>query len=128
MTLTRLELTSGRHRLVPNDSTCGFDLDRAWTHKHAAKCGWRQLGESEVVGCEFVVASGDTPTLLDHVKEVFDEIVRAIQVTAEANWLLSLALRRNIGSSALLIDERSDPVGVILAICQQHGLRLQSRQ
>jgi hypothetical protein len=33
-----------------------------------------------VVGCEFVVAGGDAPTLLDLVEEPLDEITRAIQI------------------------------------------------
>ena len=68
LTVTRLELISGRQRLLPIDSTCRFDLGRALinTQPNADGC---QLDESEVVGCEFVVASGDTPTLVDHVEE-----------------------------------------------------------
>lgn len=53
------------------------------------------------------------PTLLDLVEEPLDEITRAIQVRAKANWLLSIALRWNIGPRALLIDESPDPVCVI---------------
>jgi hypothetical protein len=56
-----------------------------------------QFDEGEVVCCEFVVAGGDTPTLLDLVEEPLDEITRAIQVRAKANWLLSIALWRNVG-------------------------------
>ena len=56
----------------------------------------------------FVVAGGDTPTLLDLVEEPLDEITPAIQV---ANWFLSIALRWNIGQRALLIDERPDGHG-----------------
>jgi hypothetical protein len=60
-----------------------------------------QLDEGEVVGCKFAVAGGDTPTPLDLVEEPLDEITPAVQASAKTNWLLSSALRSNIGPRVL---------------------------
>ena len=79
-----------------------------------------QLDEGEVIGSEFVVTGGDTPTLLDLVEEPLDEVARAIQVRAKTNRLFSIALRPNVSPRALLTDERPEPVSVISPICQQH--------
>ena len=48
-----------------------------------------QFDEGKVVGREFVIACGDTPTLLDLVEELLDEVARAVQVGAKANRLAS---------------------------------------
>jgi hypothetical protein len=44
-----------------------------------ADCVWKCADEGEVVGCEFVIVSGDTLTQLDLVEEAFDDIARTIQ-------------------------------------------------
>jgi hypothetical protein len=44
-----------------------------------------------IVGCEFVVSGRDTPTLLDLVKEPFDQVARAIRKPArELFWQLPI--------------------------------------
>jgi hypothetical protein len=47
---------------------------------------------------------------------------------AEANGIFAIALRRNFGPRALLVDERSDPVFVLTAVSERQRLRLQSGQ
>jgi hypothetical protein len=44
-----------------------------------------QFAMAKAIGREFVVAGGDTPTLLDRVEELPDELRRTIQVRAKAN-------------------------------------------
>ena len=73
----------------------------------------------EVVGCEFVVSRCDAPTLLEFVKKPFDQIARAIQIRAEADRLLAIALRRNVCPCTLLAGERPDPIRIISSIGQQ---------
>ena len=58
------------------------------------------------------MAGGDTPTLFDRFEAPLDEVARAVQVRAKANWLFSIALGRNVDLRALLFDERHDPVSV----------------
>ncbi len=65
---------------------------------------------------------------LNLIEEPLHLIAGPIKVGTEADWVFAISLRWNVGPSALLVDERPDPIGVVGAICQQYGLRLQSRQ
>jgi hypothetical protein len=44
-----------------------------------------ELDEGQIIGCQLVISSRDTPTLLDLVEEPFDQVARAVQVRAEAD-------------------------------------------
>jgi len=44
-----------------------------------------ELDEGEIVGCEFIVACGDAPTLLDLVEEPLDQVTRSTEVRAKAD-------------------------------------------
>jgi hypothetical protein len=78
------------------------------------------LDECKEVGRELVVASCNTATVLDLVEEPLDQISGAIKIRAEGERLLPIASRRDIRPAAMLADKRSDPVGVIASISQQH--------
>jgi hypothetical protein len=54
--------------------------------------------------------------LLDFVEEPFDQVARAIQKRAEADWVFAIAFRRNIGPRALLTGKLPDPIRVVSAI------------
>src|SRR4029077_5084428 len=84
----------------------------------------RKLDECEVVGCELVVAGCHTPTVLDLIEEPLDQVSRPVEIRAEAKSLCPISFRRDIRPSAMLANKRSDPVGVISSVSQQHCSRL----
>jgi hypothetical protein len=63
---------------------------------------------------------GDPPAVLDLVKETLHAIARSIQMRAKADGIFAISLRGDVGPCALLLDERSDPVRVIAAVCEHH--------
>jgi transposase len=75
-----------------------------------------QLDEGEIVGCEFVVASRNPTTLLDLIKEPFDQITSTVEVRAEADRPLAIPFWRNVGPRATLPDKCPDPVGIVSTI------------
>ena len=78
------------------------------------------MDECEVVRGELVIARRNSPTLLDLVEELLDEVSGAIEVWAEADRLSPIASGRNVGPSTLFVDKGSDPVRVISTISKQH--------
>ena len=78
------------------------------------------MNEGEVVGSELVIASCHAPTLLDLVEEPFDQIPSTVKIWAEAECLFAVPFGRDVCPSAALMDQHSDPVGVIATISQQH--------
>ena len=78
------------------------------------------MDECEVVGRELVVAGCHTPTVLDLVEEPLDQISGPVKIGAEAERLFPLASGRDIRSGSVLADKRSDPVGIIASVSQQH--------
>ena len=78
------------------------------------------LDEGQIVGREFVISGHNTPTLLDVVEELFDQVTRTVQIRAKADRLVTITSRRDVSPSALLSDKPSDPIGVITPVCQQH--------
>src|SRR5215469_15222550 len=75
-----------------------------------------ELDEGQVIGCQLVISGRDTPTLLDLVEEPLDQVARAVQVRAEADRVLAIALRWDVGPRALLAGQSPDPVCVVSAI------------
>jgi hypothetical protein len=61
---------------------------------------------------------------LDKVEETAGGGLRI--VGTEADGVLAVQLRRYVGPGALLVDERSDPVGIVATIRQHHRPRAQS--
>jgi hypothetical protein len=66
--------------------------------------------------------------LLDPVEEAIDEIAGSLEVRTEADRLVAIAFRRDVGPCSLVNGKFSDPVGVIATIGKQHRSRLQARQ
>src|ERR1700730_3374367 len=44
-----------------------------------------ELDEGQIVGREFVISGHNTPTLLDVVEELFDQVTRTVQIRAKAD-------------------------------------------
>ena len=87
-----------------------------------------KLDEGEVIDSEFVIAGGDAAALLDLVEEPLDQVTCPVQMGTEADGVLAVHFGGYVGPSALLVYERSDPVGIVAAIRQHHRLRAQSGQ
>jgi len=51
------------------------------------------LDEGKIVGGQFVVASCDPATLLDPVKEPFDQVAGSVEIRAEADRIVAIAFR-----------------------------------
>jgi hypothetical protein len=66
--------------------------------------------------------------VLDLVEEALDQVPSAIAIRAEADRLVAIAPRWDVGPGALLNGQCSDPVGIITSVGQQHCSRLQTRQ
>jgi hypothetical protein len=63
------------------------------------------LNECEVVGGELVVARCDATTLFDLVEEAFNEVAGSVEIRTEADWLVAVALGRDVGLRPLLDGE-----------------------
>jgi len=84
--------------------------------------------DQTIVGGELVVAGGNTPAMLDVVEEPLNEVTSPVEAAAEADGILTILLRGNVGPRSLPVDQGPDPVGVVAAIRQDHRLRAQSGQ
>ena len=54
--------------------------------------------------------------MLDLGEETLDQTAGPIEKRAEADRIFAISLRWNVGSRALPVDERPDPVGIIGAV------------
>jgi hypothetical protein len=63
-----------------------------------------------------------TSLMADLVEEPFDQVARAIQVRAEADRVDAIAFRRNVCPRTLPARKLPDPVRVVSAIREYHGL------
>jgi hypothetical protein len=70
-----------------------------------------RAGQNQVIRRKLVAARRDQPTLFNLIEESFDQIAGSVEMRAEADRLVAIASRRYVGPSALLCDERPDPIG-----------------
>jgi hypothetical protein len=61
----------------------------------------RKPNEGEVIRSELVVPRCGAPTLLDLVKEPFDQVSRLIQIWAEADCLVAVSFLSKFGRSSI---------------------------
>jgi hypothetical protein len=80
------------------------------------------LDHGEEVGRELVVSGGDTTEVLQLGEEVLDQVTLTVEMLAEARFPTPVALRRDVGRSALFLDQRPDAVSVIGFICKGDGV------
>src|SRR6516162_3584257 len=97
----------------PRSAGCELGRGLISTQPNAGGC---ELDEGQIIGCQLVISGRDTPTLLDLVEEPLDQVVRAVQIRAEADRVLAIALRWDVGPRALLAGQSPDPVCVVSAI------------
>jgi hypothetical protein len=63
---------------------------------------------------------GNAPTVLDLVEESLDQILGSVKLRAEAERLISIAPWWDIRLGSMLADKRSDLVGIITSVNEQH--------
>jgi len=56
-------------------------------------------------------------------KEPLDEIALAVEPLAEGRLPLAVALRRDVGRGAFVLDQFADAAGVVGLVCQHDGAR-----
>ncbi len=61
--------------------------------------------------------------MLQHGEEAFDQVAFAVEPLAEARPPLTVALRRDVGRGALVLDQLADAVSVVGLIGQRDGAR-----
>jgi len=66
--------------------------------------------------------------MLDLVEEPFYQIAGSIEIRAEADRLATITPWWDVGPSALLGGECSDPIRIITSVGQHHCFRLQTRE
>jgi hypothetical protein len=66
--------------------------------------------------------------LLDPIEEPFDFVAGAVEVRAEADWIVPIAFGRDVGPSAFLHGEFPDPIGVVATVRKLHRPGFQMRQ
>jgi hypothetical protein len=53
---------------------------------------------------------------IDVVEEPFDQVSRAVEIPAEANWGFTISFRRSVRPCSLLARKLPDPVRVVSTI------------
>jgi hypothetical protein len=82
-----------------------------------------ELDHGEEVGGDLVIAGGDPAEVLQLREEPLDQVALAVESLAEAGLPLAIALRRDVGCGALLLDQLADAVSVVSLVGQHDGAR-----
>ena len=83
---------------------------------------------AEEVGSEPVVAGGDTTAVLKAAEHALDGVAAPVEAAAEAAFPEPIGLWRDVGDSALILDQVADAVAVIGAIGMDDAARRQACQ
>lgn len=81
------------------------------------------MDHCEEVGGELVVAGSDAAEVLQLREEALDQVALAVEVLAEAGFTAPVALGRDVGRGALVLDQLTDAIGVVGLIRQHNGSR-----
>jgi hypothetical protein len=82
-----------------------------------------ELDHGEEVGGELVVAGSDAAEVLQLREEALDQVALAVEALAEAGFPAPVALGRDVGRGALVLDQLADAIGVVGLIRQHDGSR-----
>jgi hypothetical protein len=82
-----------------------------------------ELDHVEEVGGELVVAGSDAAEVLQLREEALDQVALAVETLAEAGFPAPVALARDVGRGALVLDQLADAIGVVGLIRQHDGSR-----
>lgn len=69
------------------------------------------------------VACGDPAEVLELAEEPFDQVAFAVEPLAEARLPFAVGLGRDVGRGALVLDQRTDAVGIIGLVGEHDGAR-----
>ena len=83
---------------------------------------------SEEVGGELVVAGGEATAVLETAQHALDSVAAPVVAFAEAAFPASVALGRDVGDRALLLDQIADAVAVIGPVGMDDAARRQPVQ
>lgn len=81
------------------------------------------MHHSEEVRGKLVVAGGDATEVLQLGEEPLDQVALSVEVLAEAGFAAPVALWRDVGRSALILDQFADAVGVVGLVRQDNSVR-----
>jgi len=79
-----------------------LNLGRGLISAQPDAVGCKKLDEGKIVGCESVVSSRDTPTLLDLVEDPLDQVARSIEIRADADGAFSMNQYGVYGEQAIV--------------------------
>ena len=71
---------------------------------------------AEEVGGELVVAGGEASAVLEATEHALDGVTALVEGFAEAAFPGAIALGRDVGNGALLLDDVADAVAVVSAV------------
>ena len=71
---------------------------------------------AEEVGGEFVVAGSEAAAVLETAEHALDGVAALVETFAEAAFPASVALGRDVGDRALLLDQVTAAVAVVGAV------------
>ena len=71
---------------------------------------------AEEVGGEFVVASGEVAAVFEAAEHSLDGVAALVKGFAQAAFPAPVALGRDVGDRALLLDQLTDAIAVIGAV------------
>jgi len=84
------------------------------------------LDHREEVLREFVIAGSNAPEVLELVEEALDQITLAIKCLAEAWFPFAIGFCRDVGNSALGLDQVADAIGIIGFVSKNDGARIET--
>ncbi len=79
------------------------------------------MNERQKGGCQFVVARGDTPEVLEASEKAFDQVAVLVEMAIKAALGKSIGTRRDDGLRAGGLDLRNEMIGVV-ALVRDDGL------
>ena len=83
---------------------------------------------AEEVGGEPVVAGGDATAVLEAAEHALDGVAAFVEAAAKAAFPAPIGLWRDVGDSALILDQAPDAVAVIGAVGVDDAARRQACQ
>ena len=81
------------------------------------------MDHGEEVGGELVVAGGDATEVLQLGEEPFDQIALTIELLTEARLPFPIGFGRDVGRSALFLDQRADAISIVGLVGEHDHVR-----
>ncbi len=68
-----------------------------------------------------IISRGDVAELLEFIDASLDEIALFVFAFAERDFFDPVRFRRNDRCAVLILDQISDPVGIVAPVCEEAG-------